>query len=65
MIIFSFFHMKGTKEESKDQAIANMLKAGCSYEMIRNLLQAGNSIISRISAQIKNNSNEIIPAKRG
>ena len=56
--------MKGTKKESKDQSIANMLKAGFSYETIRNLLQAGNSRISRISDQIKKNS-AIIPAKRG
>ena len=40
--------------ESKDQIIANLLIKKASYETIKSIVKCGNSRISRISLQIKN-----------
>lgn len=53
------------RKDSKDDLIANLLKKKYSWDTIKDLLKTGNSRISRVSKQLKNNSEKIESAKMG
>lgn len=59
------FIMSKKKNDSKDQLIANFLKDHVPWETIKSILKTGNSRISRIANQLKNNSQQIQSAKVG
>ena len=55
--------MAKVNKQSKDYLIANLLQKNYSYESIKETLKTGNSRISRVAKQLKNNSPIIETAK--
>ena len=57
--------MAKVNKQSKDYLIANLLQKNYSYESIKETLKTGNSRISRVAKQLKNNLPIIETAKVG